>query len=124
MTVFDFSPRAIAELAQADAARALAEDVATGDLTAGLVDPSRRARARVLAMRSPELARRATLTAGMMYLTVGLIPVGLGLVAAQYIGTIDAQVSRTNDPNGGISEKILYGELSGGQKRRLHTAIA
>ena len=49
MTVFDFSPRAIADLAQADAARALAEDVATGDLTAGLVDPSRRARARVLA---------------------------------------------------------------------------
>jgi len=26
----------------------------------------------------------------------------------RYIGTIDAQVSRTNDPNGGISEKILH----------------
>ena len=49
MTVFDFSPGAIAELARADAARALAEDVATGDLTAGLVDPGRRAQARVLA---------------------------------------------------------------------------
>jgi nicotinate-nucleotide pyrophosphorylase (carboxylating) len=49
MTVFDFSPGAIAELARADAARALAEDVATGDLTAGLVDPARRAQARVLA---------------------------------------------------------------------------
>jgi nicotinate-nucleotide pyrophosphorylase (carboxylating) len=47
--VFDFSPAAVAELAGADAARALAEDVASGDLTAGLVDPSRRAQARVLA---------------------------------------------------------------------------
>lgn len=50
--VFDFSPRAIAELARGDAARALAEDVGEGDLTAGLVDPSRRAQARVLARES------------------------------------------------------------------------
>lgn len=49
---FDFSPEAIAELAAADAARALAEDVGGGDLTAGLVDPARRARARVLARES------------------------------------------------------------------------
>lgn len=47
--VFDFSPAAIAELARADAARALAEDVGDGDLTAGLVDPALRAQARVLA---------------------------------------------------------------------------
>jgi nicotinate-nucleotide pyrophosphorylase (carboxylating) len=47
--VFDFSPAAIAELARADAARALAEDVGSGDLTAALVDPARRAQARVLA---------------------------------------------------------------------------
>ncbi|MDB5913815.1 MAG: nicotinate-nucleotide pyrophosphorylase [Ramlibacter sp.] len=46
---FNFSASAIAELAHADAARALAEDVGAGDLTAGLVDPSRRAQARVLA---------------------------------------------------------------------------
>jgi nicotinate-nucleotide pyrophosphorylase (carboxylating) len=46
---FDFSPAAVAGLARDDAARALAEDVGGGDLTAGLVDPSRRARARVLA---------------------------------------------------------------------------
>jgi nicotinate-nucleotide pyrophosphorylase (carboxylating) len=50
--VFDFSPSAIAELAASDAARALAEDVGAGDLTAALVDPSRRARARVLARES------------------------------------------------------------------------
>jgi nicotinate-nucleotide pyrophosphorylase (carboxylating) len=47
-----FSPSAIAELARADAARALAEDVGNGDLTAGLVDPGRRALARVLARES------------------------------------------------------------------------
>ncbi|MDB5858644.1 MAG: nadC [Ramlibacter sp.] len=49
---FDFSPAAIAELARGDAARALAEDVGAGDLTAGLVDPARRAVARVLARES------------------------------------------------------------------------
>jgi nicotinate-nucleotide pyrophosphorylase (carboxylating) len=49
MASFDFSPDAVAELARADAARALAEDIGSGDLTAGLVDPARRARARVLA---------------------------------------------------------------------------
>ncbi|HVE52668.1 MAG TPA: carboxylating nicotinate-nucleotide diphosphorylase [Ramlibacter sp.] len=51
-SVFDFSPSAVAALAQADAARALAEDVGAGDLTAALVDPARRARARVLARES------------------------------------------------------------------------
>ena len=51
-TAFDFSPAAIAELARGDAVRALAEDVGAGDLTAGLVDPGRRAVARVLARES------------------------------------------------------------------------
>jgi nicotinate-nucleotide pyrophosphorylase (carboxylating) len=45
----DLSADGVAELARSDAARALAEDVGTGDLTAGLIDPGRRARARVLA---------------------------------------------------------------------------
>jgi nicotinate-nucleotide pyrophosphorylase (carboxylating) len=44
----DFSAASIAEIARADAARALAEDVGAGDLTAGLIDPARRARARVI----------------------------------------------------------------------------
>jgi nicotinate-nucleotide pyrophosphorylase (carboxylating) len=39
----------IAEIAANDAARALAEDVGTGDLTAGLLDAARRVRARILA---------------------------------------------------------------------------
>ncbi|HZY15452.1 MAG TPA: carboxylating nicotinate-nucleotide diphosphorylase [Ramlibacter sp.] len=47
--VFDFSAAALAGLAHGDAARALAEDVGAGDLTAGLVEPGRRAQARVLA---------------------------------------------------------------------------
>lgn len=46
---FDFSPDAVAALARADAARALQEDVGEGDLTAGLIDPTRRAHAHVLA---------------------------------------------------------------------------
>jgi len=49
MAHFDFSPAAVADLAQADVARALAEDVGEGDITAALVEPRRRARARVLA---------------------------------------------------------------------------
>ena len=48
----DFSPTLVAALAQADVARALQEDVAGGDLTAGLVDPTTSARARVLARES------------------------------------------------------------------------
>jgi nicotinate-nucleotide pyrophosphorylase (carboxylating) len=48
-TFFDFSPSEMLALAAADTARALAEDVGSGDLTAALIDPSRRARARVLA---------------------------------------------------------------------------
>ncbi|SDC79123.1 nicotinate-nucleotide pyrophosphorylase [carboxylating] [Paracidovorax valerianellae] len=42
----------IASLAQEDVARALREDVGAGDLTAGLIDPARRVRARVLARES------------------------------------------------------------------------
>ncbi|MFZ2219147.1 MAG: carboxylating nicotinate-nucleotide diphosphorylase [Rhodoferax sp.] len=48
-THFDFSPTALATLAQGDAARALAEDVGAGDLTAGLIDATAQASARVLA---------------------------------------------------------------------------
>ncbi|MEO8656774.1 MAG: carboxylating nicotinate-nucleotide diphosphorylase [Ramlibacter sp.] len=48
-TSVDLSAAALAELARADASRALAEDVGAGDLTAGLIAPGQRARARVLA---------------------------------------------------------------------------
>lgn len=49
MQRFDFSPQAVAELARDDVARALAEDVGAGDLTAALVPAGARVRARVLA---------------------------------------------------------------------------
>lgn len=48
-SVFDFSSQSVAELARSDVARALSEDVGEGDLTAGLVDATRRARAVVIA---------------------------------------------------------------------------
>jgi nicotinate-nucleotide pyrophosphorylase (carboxylating) len=48
-TLFDFSDAALRELAQADARRAIAEDVGQADLTAGLIDPARMAHARILA---------------------------------------------------------------------------
>ena len=49
---FDFTAARVAELAQADGARALREDAGDGDLTAGLVPAGARATARVL-LREP-----------------------------------------------------------------------
>ncbi len=46
---FDFSETSLIALAHADAARALAEDVGSGDLTAALIDPTRQASARIVA---------------------------------------------------------------------------
>ena len=54
-----FSDAAVDQLAQADVARALAEDLGTGDLTAALIDPDRQARARVLARESAVVCGRA-----------------------------------------------------------------
>ena len=42
---------------------------------------------RVLAMRSPQLARSATVGGALLYLAIGLIPVALGLGAAAFVGT-------------------------------------
>ncbi|MBC7917309.1 MAG: carboxylating nicotinate-nucleotide diphosphorylase [Rhodoferax sp.] len=65
MTHFDFSPASIATLAQTDVARALAEDVGAGDLTAALVDPKRRARARVLAREAAVICGEPWATAAV-----------------------------------------------------------
>jgi nicotinate-nucleotide pyrophosphorylase (carboxylating) len=54
-TFFDFSEAQVAELARADAARALKEDAGDGDLTAGLISASTRASARVLVRESAVL---------------------------------------------------------------------
>jgi nicotinate-nucleotide pyrophosphorylase (carboxylating) len=48
----EFTPADLAELARADVARALAEDLGGGDLTAALVDPARSAKARIVARES------------------------------------------------------------------------
>ena len=65
MSYFDFSSSAIASLAQADVARALAEDVGAGDLTAALIDPQRRARARVLAREAAVICGEPWVTAAV-----------------------------------------------------------
>lgn len=48
----EYTPADLAELARADVARALVEDVGGGDLTAALVDASRKAKARIVARES------------------------------------------------------------------------
>ncbi len=65
---FDFSVAAVNRLAQADVAHALAEDVGTGDLTAGLIDPERMAQARVLARESAVVCGQAWVQAAILAL--------------------------------------------------------
>ena len=68
MMHFDFSPPAIAALAHADVARALKEDVGSGDLTAALIDPKRRARARILVREAAVLCGSAWASAAVLAL--------------------------------------------------------
>ena len=87
---FDFSPDAVAELAHADARRALAEDVGAGDLTAGLVDPARRARARVLARESAVICGQPWVEAALRQFDPGvqvhwLVREGMRSVADQVV---------------------------------------
>ncbi len=63
---FDFSPATLAQLAQTDVTRALAEDLGSGDLTAGLIDPARRASARVLARESAVVCGQAWVEAAIL----------------------------------------------------------
>jgi len=56
----------LAELARADVARALAEDVGSGDLTAALVDRTRRARARILAREGAVLCGQPWVAAAVL----------------------------------------------------------
>ena len=59
-------------LAQADVARALAEDVGTGDLTAGLIDPARRACARILAREAAVICGAPWVEAALRALDPGV----------------------------------------------------
>lgn len=65
---FDTSCEAIYKLAQADVARALAEDMGSGDLTAALIDPALEARAQVLAREGAVLCGSAWVQAALQQL--------------------------------------------------------
>jgi nicotinate-nucleotide pyrophosphorylase (carboxylating) len=65
---FDFTAEALAALAREDAARALAEDIGSGDLTAALIDPARQARAQVVARESAVVCGRAWVEATLQQL--------------------------------------------------------
>ena len=65
---FDFSADAIVVLARADALRALDEDRGSGDLTAGLIDPQRSARAYVLAREPAVMCGRSWVDATVLEL--------------------------------------------------------
>lgn len=62
----DFSPAFLAQLARDDVARALAEDVGTGDLTASLIDPTRRTRAHILAREDTVICGAAWVEAAIL----------------------------------------------------------
>jgi nicotinate-nucleotide pyrophosphorylase (carboxylating) len=64
--VSDFS--AVAALAQADVARALAEDIGSGDLTAALIPAQRPARARIIAREAAVLCGTPWVEAAMLAL--------------------------------------------------------
>ena len=62
----EFDAADLAELARADVARALAEDVGAGDLTAALVDAARPARVRVLAREAAVICGRPWVDAAVL----------------------------------------------------------
>ncbi len=62
----------VTTLARADVARALQEDVGAGDLTAGLIDPARRARARILAREAAVICGAPWVEAALRALDPGV----------------------------------------------------
>ena len=62
----NFTTDSIKALAKADVARALAEDVSTGDLTASLIDPTIRTTARILARESAVICGSAWAEAAIL----------------------------------------------------------
>lgn len=62
----EFTPADMADLARSDVARALAEDVGSGDLTAALVDAGRQARARILAREEAVICGRPWVEAAVL----------------------------------------------------------
>lgn len=91
----EFSATALAQLAHADVARALQEDVGRGDLTASLVAPDARARATVLAREEAVICGQAWVQAAFLQLDAQAqvtwhVPEGHRCKADQVILEVDA----------------------------------
>ncbi|MEF7614682.1 carboxylating nicotinate-nucleotide diphosphorylase [Aquincola sp. MAHUQ-54] len=87
---FEGSAAEVADLARADAARALQEDLRNGDLTAGLIDPQRRARVRVLAREPAVICGAPWVEATLRQLDPGIgvewrVPEGARCAADQVV---------------------------------------
>jgi nicotinate-nucleotide pyrophosphorylase (carboxylating) len=92
----DFSPAFVANLARADVARALQEDVGVADLTAGLVDPTVRASARVVARESAVICGEPWVQAALRQMDPGVeviwhVPEGHRCEADQVVLEIHGQ---------------------------------
>lgn len=92
----DFSPTLVAELARTDVARALLEDVGVADLTAGLVDPTVRASARVVAREGAVICGEPWVLAALRQMDSGVdvvwhVPEGHRCEADQVVLEIHGQ---------------------------------
>ena len=91
-----FTPTAVAELARGDVARALAEDLGSGDLSAALIDPERRASAHLLAREAAVLCGAPWVQAALQALDPHaqlhwLVPEGQRCAANQVVLRIEGQ---------------------------------
>jgi len=91
-----FTPAAVAELARSDVARALAEDLGSGDLSAALIAPERRACAHLLAREPAVLCGAPWVQAAMQALDPvaqlhWLVPEGQRCAANQVVLRIEGQ---------------------------------
>jgi len=91
-----FTPAAVAELARTDVARALAEDLGRGDLSAALIAPERRARAHLLAREAAVLCGAPWVQAAVQALDPAaqlhwLVPEGQRCAANQVVLRIEGQ---------------------------------
>lgn len=114
----EFTSLDIEELARADVARALAEDVGEGDLTAALVDGARMARARILARESAVICGVPWVQAAVLALDPGArlqwhVTEGQRCVADQTVLTIE-----------GRAQKLLTAERTALNFLQLLSAVA
>jgi len=91
-----FTPAAVAELARTDVARALAEDLGSGDLSAALIAPERRACAHLLAREAAVLCGAPWVQAALQALDPEaqlhwLVPEGQRCTANQVVLRIEGQ---------------------------------